>query len=182
MSLPHEITSRTYAGSRKAIADATGMKLTMVEKFCLAPPTLDGNGKASPVEQVINAYRALCVCGEHAKAAELVGYINRECDRLDVPLSAKADPKSLDCIAATTKEFSDILARFAEAHGDGRFDATDAEKLLPEVEDLMRVLVPLARTCQQMIVDAEEARERDRRGPHRTMPRFFQLRRTGVVA
>jgi hypothetical protein len=171
MTTPAEATHKALAGGyRKAVAVRINLSEKSVDAHCTGALT-------APVERFIVEQKELAAKGHHDPYA-LLRYACRELGHFPpVPMNAKVDPSALDCIAKVLKESSDITAQFAAAHGDGIFNVADAENILTEVEDMLGVLGPLALALQQVIAEGEEARERGRRGPHRVLPRFYQLRR-----
>lgn len=179
MTMPFEATNRALDGGyRKPVADRLHVSGTTVALSCLRPRELDGIGLPAPVQRFIETQLELAE-RSHPDPFYLLRYACRELGFLPpVRNDAVADPTRLDVIADASREFSEIVAGFAKAYADGIFNASDAETILPEVEDMIRlVLAPLAATLQKIIVEDEEAREQNRRGPHRSLPRFFELRR-----
>lgn len=177
MTTPWDATSRALAGGhRSAVALRLGVSDSTVDGHCVAPKEYDGPGLACPAQRVIETYLELVSRGATEQAREFVSYIARECGHVAFLIEAKADPTSLECVAALMREHADILNGFAAAHEDGRFTGVDAERLILDVDGALRVLLPLRVELQRISDEDAEARLRARRGPHRTLPKLIRLR------
>ncbi len=176
MTQAFEATHRAIGKDRKAVALRTGLSLSLVEKHCIAPQEMGGEGRVSPAQRVIETCLAKKESGDE-QWYYLLTYIARELGFVVVEVNVESVRQdTLDHAARVSREFADTLAVVAEAQAAGIASLSHSERIVTESEELIVATYNLRRVHQSRIVRDEAAMNRERRGPHRTAPRIDTLR------
>jgi hypothetical protein len=180
MTLPHEAYHHWLDGGYRGVAAmAIGRSEKTVEAHCVRSKELDGNGLPSPAQRVIETTLALKEQG-HPDPLFMLRYLARECGCILLPVAACGDATALDDVAKLTREFGEVLAATSQGLADNILTPEDSQRIVEQLEDLIGAALRMLRAHHQIVVEGEEARERNRRGPYRPLPRFFELRRVVV--
>jgi hypothetical protein len=178
MPLAYEVTRRVLSdGYRKRVAADIQTGVKTVEKWCVPPVALDGNGIPCPAQRFIDMQLAL-KRASHSDPFALLRHACRELGFLPpVRNEAVAESVSVDHVAKATREFGELLSAIATASADGVLSVADADRIYEEAAQLHAALAPILRQMQSVVVDGEESSIRERRGPQRVLPILLQLRR-----
>jgi hypothetical protein len=176
MSFPWDVMDVATRGYRKSVADALGISLSLVDQHCRAPKSFDGDAASSPLQRFIETTKALRAAGapnsempvEYA-AAEL-GYL--PLIRADI---ASRDFSLVD-IADATYSFADFLTCASNGMTDGVLTLAELQVLANTLQSHVRVMSGQLCALQSAIDENELAEVKERRGPHRALPRYLKLR------
>lgn len=177
---PEDITCAASVDIRKPLAAAIQVSDSLVDQWCVTP-ICDGGTASSyaPVRRVVE-HILVAKRENHPDPFLLVKYINREAGCFPpIPIDAAGcNPASLNSVAAAMKEFGEMVQEIADAHADGIFSGTDADRIYAAAEDVVIVLGSLMLAVHRVSVEAEASAAAKRRGPHRTESRLHELRRS----
>jgi len=174
--MPWEANDEAMRGHRKAVADALGISLSLVDQYCRPPKSFDGEGSASPTQRFIEQVKALRAAG--APNADLpLEYALAELGMMP-PIRAELSSHefSLVDIAQATHSFADFLTCASTDMKDGVLTPAEMQGLATRLRAHVRVMSGQLCELQSAIDQNELAEVKTRRGPHRALPRYLRLR------
>ena len=176
---PWDANREAFAGYRKAVAEATGVSVSLIDKMTKEPkPT--GDGEHSFTERFIDAIRGLRNAGAPTSEV-LVQYILSELGYYPgVRIEEVGDPASLTAAGEVLQEVGSYVSEHGRRAADGEICISDAIVIEAHLMNVGRVVARERIGILKFIAEAEDLSVRQRVGPKRA-PRFIENRRVATA-
>jgi hypothetical protein len=178
--LPHEAMSHAAGSHRKEVAIGIGVTRSAVDKMCVLPQELGGEGRKGPIHHIVEMSLIRKASGDR-DWQEPARIIARELHGVFVACPEDHAVADLEQAERLTKEFAELLGVIVESRKAGIISISHAERILSEGEDVISATFPIIRDALRLVVTQEASLYADRKGPRRVHPRITELREAALA-
>lgn len=178
--LPHEAMSVSTGDERKRVADRIGITRSLLDKQCVAPRELGGDGRVGHIQRVLEQCFEMKLAGDPNWRFP-VQYLSREIGcALVTSEESMARVTAAECGGRSIKEIGEFLVVLGETQTTGHTQSA-LERLVTEGFEAIAELFVHVRAAQRQIVQAEADTYRGRKGPKRSRPTITELREAAIA-